>query len=150
MSKIFIYYSATGNGDAIASFLKTKGYAILKVDLIKPFGKPHFFKMFKYGRRSIAHVKEELAPYSMDLAPFDTVVIGSPVWGGHIASPMYTFLKANTFKDKTVQGIFYSMSGKAKKAPDELKSFCPGATSIVIESPLENLDEMKRQVDKVA
>jgi hypothetical protein len=150
MSKIFIYYSATGNGDAIASFLKQKGYAILKIDMVKPYGKSHFFKMLKYGKRALSHTREELAPYAMDLSPFDTVLIGSPIWGGSISSPMYTFLKENSFIGKNVLGIFYSMSGKAKKAPDELKSFYPEAKSIIIESPLDNLDEMKRLVDQVA
>jgi hypothetical protein len=150
MGKIFIYYSATGNGDAIASFLKQKGYAILKIDMAKPFGKSHLFKMIHYGRRSIAHSEETLAPYTVDLSTFDLILIGSPIWGGHISSPMYTFLKKNPLGDKTVIGIFYSMGGKMKKAPAELTSFCPSAKSVSIESPLANLDEMKRKIDEVA
>jgi flavodoxin len=149
MKAIFIYYSATGNGDAVAQYLKERGYSFLKIETAKPLGKMHFFKMLKYGKRAIDGKREELAPYTMDLAPYDTVFLGSPIWAGRIATPMLTFIKDNpSLKDKVTLAFFYSMSGNAKKAPKELLQYCPNAKAISLESPKDELDEMKRKVDQ--
>ena len=45
MSKYFVYFSASGNGDFIANFLKEKGYEIVKVETLKTFGKVNFFRI---------------------------------------------------------------------------------------------------------
>ena len=39
MKKVFIYYSLSGNGDAVASFLKKNGYEIIKVITKEPLSK---------------------------------------------------------------------------------------------------------------
>ena len=44
MAKYFVYFSATGNGDFLASLYETKGYQPVKVETIKPLGKINFFK----------------------------------------------------------------------------------------------------------
>jgi hypothetical protein len=81
--------------------LKEKGYAILKIDFVKPLPKKiGIFKMLKYGKRAIDHKKEELAPYAFDASKFDEIILGSPIWGGHISTPMYTFLSADPLKEK--------------------------------------------------
>jgi hypothetical protein len=46
-----------------------------------------------------------------------------------------------------MKAIFYSGSGTDKKAPLDLKAFCPEAKSICVEAPNYSLDEMKRKVD---
>jgi flavodoxin len=150
MNVIFVYYSATGNGDAIAQYFRERGHAYLKIDTAKPLGKMNFFKMLKYGKRAIDEKAEELAPYTFDANQYDEVILGSPIWGGRIATPMLTFIKNNpSLKDKVTFALFYSMSGNSKKAPQQLLKYCPNAKSVSLESPKEELDEMKRKVDQV-
>lgn len=149
MNVVFVYYSATGNGDAVAKYLRERGYGYLKIDTLQPLGKMHFFKMLKYGKRAIDEEREQLAPYTFDVNACDQVILGSPIWGGRIATPMLTFIKDNPgLKDKVTLGIFYSMSGNAKKAPEQLLKHCPNAKVVSLESPKEALDEMKRKVDQ--
>jgi len=149
MNVIFVYYSATGNGDAVAQYLRERGFGYLKIDTARPVGKMNFFKMLKYGKRAIDEKSEQLAPYTFDANQCDAIILGSPIWGGRIATPMLTFIKDNpALKDKVTLAIFYSMSGNSKKAPQQLLKYCPKAKVISLESPKEELDEMKRKVDQ--
>lgn len=149
MNSVFVYYSATGNGDEVGSYLKERGCPCLKLELKSPIGKMNFFKMFHYGYRAIKEAPEELAPYEFDASKADKIILGSPIWGGRLSTPLLTFLKAHPeIKDKTTVVFLYSMSGKLKKAPDQLKRYVPNATIVNLESPRDNLDEMKRKIDQ--
>lgn len=149
MNDLFIYYSATGNGDEIAKYLKERGYPSLKLTTKTPIGKMSFFKMFRYGFRAIKEKKEELTPYEFDAMKTEGIILGSPIWGGRLSTPVLTFLKDHPeIKDQVKIVFLYSMSGKLKKAPEQLQRFVPKATVINLESPCDNLDEMKRKVDQ--
>jgi hypothetical protein len=149
MNNLLVYYSATGNGDAIAKYLKERGCPSLKLELKKPIGKVGFFKMFHYGYRAIKEAPEELAPYEFDSSKLDTLYLASPIWGGRISTPLLTFLKAHPEIKNQVKVVFLSsMSGKLKKAPEQIKRYLPLASIVNLESPLSDLDEMKRKIDQ--
>ena len=95
--KYFIYFSLSGNGDFIANFLKEKGYQIIKVETLKPFGKINFFRMLKYGFRAGTEKKEKIKEIKLELKEDDQVVIGSPIWNDRLAPPINTLLAQFSF-----------------------------------------------------
>ena len=86
--KYFVYFSASGNGDFIAEYLKELGYTPIKVEMIKPIKKINFFSIMKYGFRAGTNKKEKIKELNLDLNDNDEVIIGSPIGNGSTAPPL--------------------------------------------------------------
>jgi hypothetical protein len=147
MSKIFVYYSATGNGDTVADYLKQKSYDILKLETVKPFGRAGFFKMIHFGGRATFHKQEDLKPYAFDESKYEKIVIGTPVWADRVSSPVNTFLAKCNFTDKDLAFIFYSAGGSCKKGAKEMKAKYPKATCFNLLAPAKHPDELDKIKD---
>ena len=121
MKKLFIYYSNTGNGDAVSGFFESKGYDIRKVIPKKELPKSFFFKIMTGGFLAGLHVKSKLKDFDPDVSAYDEIVIGSPIWNGLPASPINTVLRDVDLTQKKVYFVLYSGSGSAPKAVQLLK-----------------------------
>ena len=96
MKKLFVYYSLSGSGDAIAAYLAQNGYDTRKVITEKPMPKSFFLQIMKGGFAAGIGKKEKLSGFDPDLSGYDAVVIGSPVWNGRISPPANTVIPSFT------------------------------------------------------
>ena len=69
----------------------------------------------KSGRESIKKICPPINPLPMDVAKYSLVIVGTPLWGGTMASPVRTFL--TQYGPAIKQIAFFVMSG-GPKAPD--------------------------------
>lgn len=144
MKKIFIYYSRTGNGLAVARRMEELGFDIRKVETKLNLGKTFFFQMMKGGFLAGMNKKAKLINYINDISDYDEVVIGSPIWNGNLSCPINTVLAETDFKDKKLSFILYSGSGEGKKAEKRIKKLFPGANIIFMQEPKKNEKELKK------
>ena len=63
MNKLMIYYSNSGNGDAVAERLKEQGYTLRKVTPKKPMPKSFFLQILAGGFAAGIGKKEPLCGY---------------------------------------------------------------------------------------
>ena len=147
MSKLFIYYSLSGNGDAVAENLKEKGFDVRKVGSAKQPPKKFFFQILQCGFNAGRRYCEPLKDYDADISAYDTVVIGSPVWNGRLSCPINTVLKETELKGKKVAFILYSGSGEAAKAEQQIRAVVPDAEIIHLKEPKKNPETLGRLSD---
>ena len=141
--KYFVYFSASGNGDFIANFLKEKGYEIVKVETLKPFGKVNFFRILKYGFRAGAQKKEKIKELNLELKEEDEVVIGSPIWNDRLSTPINTVLDKISFNKETTKFIVYPAGDKAVKVVGQLEKLGFKNEPIIYQYPLKNQDKIE-------
>ena len=115
MSKIFIYYSLTGNGDLVADFIRHK-YDVLKLETSSPIPKSGFFKFMSCGFKAALGFRDPLINFDIDLNLYDEIIVGSPIWNSRLCSPINTLLDKLEPYNKKIDFILYSGSGKAKMA----------------------------------
>ena len=144
MNKLMIYYSNSGNGDAVAERLKEQGYTLRKVTPKKPMPKSFFLQILAGGFAAGIGKKEPLSGYDPDVRDFDEIVIGSPVWNARLACPINTVLAGTDLKGKKVTFVLYSGSGAAPKAVEKIGTICPGAAVIHLKEPKKYPDELKK------
>ncbi len=144
MSKLFIYYSFTGNGDVVAEALKEKGFIIRKVESKLKLSKRLFPQMMKGGFLSLIGAKPELIDYDNNVDGCDEICIGSPVWNGRFACPVNTVLRDTDLKEKKVSFILYSGSGTAASADKKIKKLFPEARIIHLQQPKDKIDELDK------
>lgn len=109
-SKILVvYYSATGNTEAVAGYIENAiGGDLFEIVPAEPYTSDDLDWNDENSRVNQEHENEALREVALaeDTAPnwetYDTVFIGYPIWWGIAAWPVDSFIGANDFTGKTV------------------------------------------------
>lgn len=99
---LVIYYSWTGNTQDIAQRIQRQTAADLyEIKTEETFQKgPAFYARVKKQLKTGEYPALQNQP--LDLAPYDTVFVGSPVWWYTAATPVLAFLQQTDFQGKRV------------------------------------------------
>ena len=142
MNGIFIYYSLTGSGDVVAERMKEKGYEVRKVISARRLPKKFFFKVLSGGFLAGLGAKDKLKDFDENIADFDEIVIGSPVWNGRFSTPINAVLDKLDLNNKKLRFVLYSGSGEAPKALKKISARYPQAVTTVLKEPKDHPDEL--------
>lgn len=146
MKKIFIYYSLSGNGDVVATYLKTKNIDVRKVIIKDKMPKSYIGQILKGGFLAGINYKMELDNFDNNTDNYDEIIIGSPIWNGRLACPINTVLDSID-SNKRISFVLYSGSGEAPKAEKMIKERYGNVNIIVLKDPKKNIDDMKMNLD---
>ena len=144
MKKIFIYYSNTGNGDAVATCLKNKGYEIRKVISKEPLPQNRILSIITGGYKAMIGYKDKLDNFDDNIKEYDEVIIGSPIWNDRLSSPINAVLSKIDLNKKVAKFILYSGSGTAKKARELIYQKYPRANIIDLKEPKKYPEELNK------
>jgi flavodoxin len=144
MKRIFIYYSLSGNGDAIADYLKEKKIDIRKVETLKPLPKNRVLQIIIGGYKAMRNYKDKLSNFDNDISKYDEIIIGTPIWNARLSSPINTVLEELDLKDKKIIFLLYSGSGTGPKAKEYIIKKYPNSTIIELQEPKKNPQEMEK------
>ncbi len=127
---LVLYYSQTGATKAVAEELQTRLGA--DIDSVVVAEKPYlgtFEETIKRCQQEMADsVLPALKPLNADLAKYDTIYLGYPVWFGTFARPMMAYLKNTSLEGKVVIPFCTFGSGGLLETTAKLKEEQPGAT----------------------
>ena len=147
MKKLFIYYSYTGNGEIVGEYFKNNEYDVYKVKAKKRVvPKSFFFGMLVGGFKATVGSKPEIEEINIDLASYDKIVIGSPIWNARLAPVTNSLLEKLDLKDKDVSFVLYSGSGAGKKALKKINEKFPGASVTFLKEPKKYNEELNKIV----
>lgn len=108
-------------------------------------------KKFLWGGKSALMAETpELMPYELDLAAYDRIVLGTPMWAGTFAPPLRTFIRQHSdeLTNKKLAAFVCSSSGDAGKVFAKLTDELNGATLEATLSLTDPKDSRKRQDDE--
>ena len=132
MSKLVAYFSASGNTASLANKLAASaGADICEIRPAVPYTKDDLNWMNKQSRSSVEmsdkSSRPEIADINVDIAKYDTVYIGFPVWWYIAPTIINTFLESADFSGKKI--ILFATSGGSGfgKTVENLKASAPGA-----------------------
>ena len=121
------YYSHSGNTRTIAEKIKE----ITDGDLFEIKTSHEYPKNFtdivnQAKKEKEAGFMPELTE-NIDISPYDTIFIGSPVWWYTFATPVRTFLSENDFSGKTIKPFCTHGGGGASMTFSDITKLCPDA-----------------------
>lgn len=111
MSILIIYYSRTGYTKKVAEALAEISKADTE-EIISKKKRDGLSGYLKSGSEAAQKKLTEIEETKKDPSEYDTVVIGTLVWVGNMASPIRTYLNNNLGKFKHV--AFFSTQGSIK------------------------------------
>jgi len=103
MKKLVIFYSLNNNTKFIAEKLAQGiGADILELKPEKEIPQKEPMQHLSGGKQAMAKETPRLQKYDINLADYDTLIIGTPVWAFTFTPPLRTFLRENQIKNKKI------------------------------------------------
>ena len=132
MKKLVAYFSATGTTKRAAERLaKAAGADLFEIRPVIPYTDADLDWTSSKSRSSAemndAHSRPEIAEPTPNMADYDTVFIGFPIWWYTAPHIIHTFLESLDFDHKTLAPFAASGGSSIGKAADELRKLCPNA-----------------------
>jgi flavodoxin len=101
---LVVYYSRTGHTQLVAQELSKKFNADLErlIDRKKRIGP---LMVIVAAKDAVTGNSTQIDPLKLNPKDYDTILIGSPAWNGHITPAIRTFIKQNDLSGKKI-GLF--------------------------------------------
>jgi len=125
--KLIVYYSYTNNTKKIAEKIqKTTSADIFAIETVEPYV-GDYNSVVEQGKEEIDQgFKPEIKPLSVNLADYDTISIGTPVWWYTYAPAVATFLSEYDLSGKTVNP-FVTNGGWIGHTIQDVENVCKNA-----------------------
>jgi flavodoxin len=124
---LIVFYSLDGDVRFLARTLaKELVLDSMELELVKPHPTHGFMKYVKGGFLAATGATPALRPLAHDVAAYDLVFVGTPVWNSRPTPAVRTFLKGADLKGKRV-AFFTSYGDNDVKTYRVLTSLVPGA-----------------------
>ncbi|QYJ95693.1 flavodoxin family protein [Shewanella spartinae] len=112
VSTAIVVFSRSGNTGVLSDHIaqQTAGHVYEITADSYQLGIPGWINALKDARSNVA----DISPSHIDLEPYDTVYLGSPIWLYSPAPPIWQFVKNNDFTGKNVV-LFNTFNSKFKQ-----------------------------------
>jgi flavodoxin len=125
---LVLYYSQTGNTKAVAVEIANKlGADIEEITMVNPYDPDFQATIDRCKKDQEQGVLPEIQPVKADIANYDVVFLGFPVWFGTYAPPVTTFLNSADFSGKKIVPFCTFGSGGLESSVKDLAAAEPGA-----------------------
>ena len=126
--KLVLYYSEIGSTKAVAQELQKQLDAdIESIEAVKPYT-GNFQETMQRGQREMQSGETpEIKPLKSNIANYDVIFLGYPIWFGTYAMPIATLVKNNDFAGKTIVPFCTFGSGGLNTSSDALQKALPKA-----------------------
>ena len=125
---LVLYYSQTGNTKAVAEAIANKlGADIEEITMVDPYDPDFQATIDRCKKDQEQGVLPEIQPVKADIANYDVIFLGFPVWFGTYAPPVTTFLNAADFSGKKIVPFCTFGSGGLESSANDLKNVQPHA-----------------------
>ncbi len=125
---LVLYYSQSGTTQAVAEELQRQLDANLeRIEVAVPYDGDFQATIDRSRREMESGELPELNPLRANLADYDVIFLGYPIWFGTYAMPIATLVKENDFAGKTVIPFCTFGSGGLSASTKALKEALPQA-----------------------
>lgn len=123
MKDLIVYYSLEGNTKYVVDKIRSRtGADTLNLVPKKAYHDKGFAKFFWGGKSAVMAEKPELEDINADLAVYDRIIFGFPVWASNFTPPLRTFIENNIeeLKGKRFAAFACQSGAGAEKALSKL------------------------------
>ena len=149
MKTLIIYFSRTGMTRKVAENLRTKLNADIE-EIKDPTDRAGVVGYFRCGKESIKKILAPIEDIKSDLTTYDLVIIGTPIWGWNMSSPVRSFVTNYTGKLSRI-AVFCTQGGSgADKAVAEIETLVGKKilASVAINNKEMNTGQFETKLEK--
>ena len=132
MKRLVVYYSLTGNTEEAANRISEELNAdLLRLETVKDMPKSFAARILVGGGQVMLNRIPELKPIDVDVASYDEIILGSPIWNSKGVPAVNAFLKDEDAATKVTALFFSSGGGDVKKGLDAITKSLPNLKNTV-------------------
>ncbi len=125
---LVIYYSQTGATEQVAQeFAQLLDADLLKIEVQQPYNGTYEETIARCQEEMTTNKLPDLEKLNVDLAKYETIYLGYPIWFGTYARPIMTLVKENDFAGKKIVPFCTFGSGGLHASTKDLKVALPKA-----------------------
>ncbi len=125
---LLVYFSWGGNTRAVATQIQElAGCDIVEVEPEEAYPdtyetvRPIAYEELENGSRPIKTKVNNMTDY-------DILIVGTPIWGGHLTPPMKLFLQSYDLNGKTIAPFSTHQGSGLGQSVSDIRSVCPNST----------------------
>ena len=145
MKTAVVYYSLTGNTQAAAEVIAGRLSAdLVRIETIKPYPAKGFAKFYHGGKSAVFQETPALKPYDFNVAKYDLIILGFPIWAANLTPPIRSFVKENDLSGKKVAAFVCQSGDGGQKALRKLREVLPDRKlecEVILIDPKDHPDE---------
>lgn len=130
VKSIVLYYSLTGTTQQLANIIEkiagSEKIVRIEEEVPYPKDKKEFYQQVREDREQ--GIDPAYKPVDVDVEAYDVIFIGTPNWGGVVASPLATFLKDVKFEGKKIVPFLTHGGAGEEDIEENIAELCPMAT----------------------
>jgi len=120
---LVVYYSRTGTTREVARVL-AQNIACDVEEIIDKANRSGLIGFIKSGFSAVRGLSTQIENTKYDASLYDIVIIGTPVWAGHVSSAVRTYLEKNARNFKKVAFFSTAASAKDDKVFVDMEKLC--------------------------
>ena len=125
---LVLYYSQTSNTKVVADEVANRlGADIAAIEAVEPYDGDFQATIERCLKEREADLLPDIQPLTVDLAKYDVIFLGYPVWFGTYAPPVAAFLKQTNLSGKTIVPFCTFGSGGLESSMSDLEKVQPNA-----------------------
>lgn len=125
---LVLYYSQTGNTKAVAEEIANKlGADIEEITMVEPYDPDFQATIDRCKKDQEQGIIPSIHPVKADIAKYDVIFLGYPVWFGTYAPPVTAFLNGADLSGKKIVPFCTFGSGGLESSVKDLVAAEPGA-----------------------
>ena len=147
---LIVFYSLTGGTKRIAEMVQEKtGSDLCEVKTQRTYD-PDMWKAWDEAQKETASgLLPKLAGQLPDLAGYDCIILGGPVWGWTISNPLLAYIKQSDFTGKKV-AAFWTFYDHDEKYDEDVRKECKEATVVAgLPIPRSTMDDDESLSNKI-
>ena len=110
MKTLIVYFSRTGMTKKVAEKLKTMLNADIE-EIKDPTDRKGVLGYLKCGKESVKKILPPIEEIKSDLKSYDLVIVGTPIWGWNLSSPMRAFVVKYLLGSNVRIAVFCTQGG---------------------------------------
>jgi len=149
---LILYYSYEGNTEKVAEIIQKRlGCDMESIKPVKEMETKGFGKYVWGGANVIMHKKPDLIKIKSDIASYDTLFIGTPVWAWTITPPILSLISIESFKNKDVY-FFYTHEGGPGKIEEKFEKLLDPSNHLISSKGIDrsklNLKDIEKEIEQ--
>ncbi len=150
MKTLVIYYSLDGNTEHLANSMATVAEADLQEVKLKKNITKGIFKYFFALKQMIFDKKPDIIPFEKNIADYDMLVIGTPVWGSNFAPAINSFFNQIDIANKKI-ALYACFGSSIGNCCENMENILKEKNQIIgqkgFKNPLKNSNVSKKEAE---
>lgn len=125
---LIVFFSWGGNTRAVANHIHNIiGGDMIEVETVVPYPDTYEEVIAIAPGELESDYRPELKTSVENIDQYDTIIVGTPIWGGRLAPAMKSFLASYNLSGKTIAPFCTHGGSGTARSVDDIRSVCPGS-----------------------